>query len=143
MIEVPAAAMAAGQLARRLDFLSIGSNDLIQYALAVDRTDERVTYLHDPLHPGVLRLIQAVVRAGRRVRVPVALCGELAADPRYTRLLLGLGLTELSVHPAYLLEVKAAVRATRVAEAARLARRVLAAAGPDEAERLLARLNAL
>ncbi len=143
MIEVPAAALAAGRFARRLDFLSIGTNDLIQYTLAIDRVDEQVAHLYDPLHPAVLALIRAVVHAGRRARVPVALCGEMAADPRYTRLLLGLGLTELSIHPAFLLEVKAAVRATHVARAAQLVRRILAAPHPEAAERLLERLNAL
>ncbi len=143
MIEVPGAALAAGRLARRLDFLAIGSNDLIQYTLAVDRADERVAHLYDPLHPAVLQLVRAVVHAGRRAGVPVSLCGEMAAEPRYTRLLLGLGVTELSVHPLFLPEVKAAVRGARAADAARLARRILAAPTPEAAERLLEQLNAL
>jgi len=143
MIEVPAAALAAGRFARRLDFLAIGSNDLVQYTLAVDRADERVAHLYDPLHPAVLQLVRAVVHAGRRAGVPVSLCGEMAAEPRYTRLLLGLGVTELSVHPLFLPEVKAAVRSARAADAARLARRILAAPDPEAAERLLERLNAL
>ncbi len=143
MIEVPGAALAAGRFARRLDFLAIGSNDLVQYTLAVDRADERVAHLYDPLHPAVLQLVRAVVHAGRRAGVPVSLCGEMAADPRYTRLLLGLGVTELSVHPLFLPEVKAAVRSARAADAVRLARRILAAPDTETAERLLERLNAL
>lgn len=106
MIEVPAAALAAPLLARHCSFFSIGTNDLIQYTLAIDRVDEEVNYLYDPLHPAVLKLIRATIEAGDRGRIPVAMCGEMAGDPRYTRLLLGLGLTEFSMHPASVLEVK-------------------------------------
>jgi len=106
MIEVPAAALAAAALARHCSFFSIGTNDLIQYTLAIDRVDDEVNYLYDPLHPAVLRLIRMTIEAGDRGRIPVAMCGEMAGDPRYTRLLLGLGLTEFSMHPASVLEVK-------------------------------------
>jgi len=106
MIEVPAAALAAPLLAKHADFFSIGTNDLIQYTLAIDRVDDEVNYLYDPLHPAVLRLIRMTIEAGDRGRIPVAMCGEMAGDPRYTRLLLGLGLTEFSMHPASVLEVK-------------------------------------
>ena len=106
MIEVPAAALAAPLLARYCSFFSIGTNDLIQYTLAIDRVDEEVNYLYDPLHPAVLKLIRTTIEAGDRARIPVAMCGEMAGDPRYTRLLLGLGLTEFSMHPASVLEVK-------------------------------------
>ncbi|MCB1810105.1 MAG: phosphoenolpyruvate--protein phosphotransferase, partial [Candidatus Competibacteraceae bacterium] len=106
MIEVPAAAVCAPLFARQLDFLSIGTNDLIQYALAIDRIDDEVNYLYDPLHPAVLQLIHMTIRAGQEVGIPVSLCGEMAGEPRYTKLLLGLGLTEFSMHPANLLEVK-------------------------------------
>ncbi|WP_293372343.1 phosphoenolpyruvate--protein phosphotransferase [Nevskia sp.] len=106
MIEVPAAALAAPLLARHCSFFSIGTNDLIQYTLAIDRVDDEVNYLYDPLHPAVLRLIRMTIEAGDRGRIPVAMCGEMAGDPRYTRLLLGLGLTEFSMHPASVLEVK-------------------------------------
>ncbi|MDX1514781.1 MAG: phosphoenolpyruvate--protein phosphotransferase, partial [Gammaproteobacteria bacterium] len=109
MIEVPAAAICADLFARRLDFLSIGTNDLIQYTIAIDRIDDEVSYLYDPLHPAVLRLIQATIEAGRRAGIPVAMCGEMAGDAVYTRLLLGLGLREFSVHPNALLEVKQAI----------------------------------
>ncbi len=106
MIEIPAAALALGPFLKRLDFLSIGTNDLIQYTLAIDRTDESVAYLYDPLHPAVLRLIAMTIAAGRRAGLPVAVCGEMAGDPSLTRLLLGMGLTQFSMHPAQLLEIK-------------------------------------
>ena len=110
MIEVPAAAICADIFARHLDFLSIGTNDLIQYTIAIDRVDDEVNYLYDPLHPAVLRLIQTTIRAGQKTGIPVAMCGEMAGDSRYTRLLLGLGLKEFSVHPNSLLEVKQVVK---------------------------------
>ncbi|VAW87543.1 Phosphoenolpyruvate-protein phosphotransferase of PTS system [hydrothermal vent metagenome] len=106
MIEVPAVALAANVFARHLDFMSIGTNDLIQYAVAADRIDDSVNYLYDPLHIGVLRLIHTVIEAGKETDTPVSMCGEMAGDVRYTRLLLGLGLREFSMHPASLLEVK-------------------------------------
>lgn len=106
MIEVPAAAVCADAFARQADFLSIGTNDLIQYAIAIDRLNEEVNYLYDPMHPGVLRLIRMTIEAGQKAGTPVAMCGEMAGDPRFVRLLLGLGLREFSVHPAVLLEVK-------------------------------------
>lgn len=99
MIEVPAAAICAEMFASELDFLSIGTNDLIQYTLAVDRIDDEVNYLYDPLNPAVLRLIALTIQAGKQAKIPVAMCGEMAGDPRYTRLLLGLGLQEFSMHP--------------------------------------------
>jgi len=125
MIEVPAAAICADLFAPYLDFFSIGTNDLIQYTLAIDRVDDAVNYLYDPLHPSVLRLIDITIQAGKKARIPVAMCGEMAGDPRYTRLLLGLGLTEFSMHPVTLLEVKKIVRGSNVGELARFAKRVL------------------
>jgi phosphotransferase system enzyme I (PtsI) len=106
MIEIPAAALVAPMLARYARFFSIGTNDLIQYTLAIDRVDEEVNYLYDPLHPAVLRLIRLTIEGGAGGNIPVAMCGEMAGDPRYTRLLLGLGLTEFSMHPSSVLEVK-------------------------------------
>jgi len=110
MIEVPAAALAADAFARELDFLSIGTNDLVQYTLAIDRIDDEVNYLYDPLHPSVLRLIQMVIDAGKRQAIPVSMCGEMAGDPRYVPLLLGMGLREFSMQPGSLLEAKRVVR---------------------------------
>ena len=106
MIEVPAAAIASAILARHARFFSIGTNDLIQYTLAIDRIDDEVNYLYDPLHPAVLQLIRMTIEAGDKAGIPVAMCGEMAGDVRFTRLLLGLGLKEFSMHPASVLEVK-------------------------------------
>jgi len=110
MVEVPAIAIAIEPFAQALDFLSIGTNDLIQYALAIDRGDHDVASLYDPLHPAVLRLVANTINAGERAGKPVAVCGEMAGDARYTRLLLGLGLTEFSMHPQQLLDVKREIR---------------------------------
>lgn len=106
MIEVPAAAISASVFAHHLDFLSIGTNDLIQYTLAIDRVDDQVHYLFDPLHPAVLFLIHHTIQAGRQAGTPVSMCGEMASNPRLTRLLIGLGLREFSTHPGSLLEIK-------------------------------------
>ncbi|MGE0858119.1 MAG: phosphoenolpyruvate--protein phosphotransferase [Gammaproteobacteria bacterium] len=125
MIEVPAAAICADVFAKELDFLSIGTNDLIQYAVAIDRVNNEVGYLYDPLNPGVLRLVANTIQAGREAGIPVAMCGEMAGDARYTRLLLGLGLTEFSVHPAALLEIKHLVTHTDLRHAERLSREFL------------------
>jgi phosphotransferase system enzyme I (PtsI) len=138
MIEVPAAALAAPLLARHARFFSIGTNDLIQYTLAIDRVDEEVNYLYDPLHPAVLRLIRMTIEAGERAGVPVAMCGEMAGDPRYTRLLLGLGLTEFSMHPASVLEVKRIIMESSVGELRRQAQRALEAGSVREFQDLVA-----
>ncbi|CDH47055.1 phosphoenolpyruvate--protein phosphotransferase [Candidatus Contendibacter odensensis] len=132
MIEIPAAAVCADQFARYLDFLSIGTNDLIQYSLAIDRVDDEVNYLYDPLHPGVLMLIWNTIRAGRKAGIPVSLCGEMAGDPRYTRLLLGLGLTQFSMHPSNLLEVKRAIQGSEVGALGKIARRLLRTTDAEE-----------
>ncbi len=114
MIEVPAAALLAQRFARQCDFLSIGTNDLIQYSLAIDRIDESVNYLYDPLHPAVLKLIKLTLQAGAKANIPVAMCGEMAGDPRYTRLLLGMGLRHFSSQPATVLEIKAIINSSRL-----------------------------
>jgi len=106
MVEIPAIAIAIEPFAQALDFLSIGTNDLIQYTLAIDRTDPDVTRLYDPLHPAVLRLIATTINAGARAGKPVSVCGEMAGDVTLTRLLLGLGLTNFSMHSQQLLDVK-------------------------------------
>lgn len=125
MIEVPAAAICADIFARELDFLSIGTNDLIQYTIAIDRVDDEVNYLYDPLHPAVLRLIQTTIQSGRKMGIPVAMCGEMAGDARYTRLLLGMGLKEFSVHPNALLEVKQVITESHVRESRKFTQRVM------------------
>jgi len=114
MIEVPAAAVTADIFAHKLDFLSIGTNDLIQYTLAIDRIDDEVNYLYDPLHPSILRLVKMVIEAGQNANIPVSMCGEMAGNPEFTRVLLALGLREFSMDPASLLEVKQRVRISDV-----------------------------
>ena len=106
MIEVPAAALAVDAFAKKLDFLSIGTNDLIQYTLALDRIDDEVNYLFDPLHPAVLKLIHMIIEGGKKANIPVSMCGEMASDTLYTRLLLGMGLEYFSVQANALLEIK-------------------------------------
>ncbi|HET6593868.1 MAG TPA: phosphoenolpyruvate--protein phosphotransferase [Xanthomonadales bacterium] len=117
MIEVPAAALAIPEFAPHLDFLSVGTNDLLQYALAADRVDELVTHLYDPQHPGVVRLLRHIFREANASRIPVTVCGEVAGDRQYTRLLLALGLKDFSMHPGRLLEVKQVVRETDIPKA--------------------------
>ncbi len=143
MIEVPAAAICADLFARELDFLSIGTNDLIQYTIAIDRVDDEVNYLYDPLHPAVLRLIQMTIQSGRKMGIPVAMCGEMAGDARYTRLLLGMGLREFSVHPNALLEVKQVITESRVAESRKFTRRVMRVIKSTTRNALLEEMNRL
>ena len=116
MVEVPAAALTAMALARRLDFLSIGTNDLIQYTFAIDRVDDAVSHLYDPANPAILRLIQMTIDAGLKLGKPVSMCGEMAGDTKFTRLLLGMGLREFSMQPGSLLEVKEIIRGSNIAE---------------------------
>ena len=116
MIEVPSAAIMAHMFTPHVDFLSIGTNDLIQYTLAIDRIDDEVNYLYDPLNPAVIHLLATILRAGQQHQTPVTMCGEMAGDPSYTRLLLGLGLTEFSMHPNSLPQVKRLIANSQVAE---------------------------
>ena len=132
MIEIPGAALAADALAKVCDFLSIGSNDLTQYTLAIDRSDDRVADLYDPFHPAVLRLIQFTIAAAWRANIPVCLCGEMAGDPRAVPLLLGLGLREFSMGPARIPQVKQEIRALSMPQAVELAENVMSKG--DEAE---------
>jgi len=141
MIEVPAAALSADSFARHLDFLSIGTNDLIQYALAIDRVDDEVNYLYDPLHPAVLRLIKMTIDAADAAGIPVSMCGEMAGDPRYTRLLLGMGLRELSMQPGSLPEIKAIVRNCDLARARALVQELMQHLDYETPERVVEELN--
>jgi phosphotransferase system enzyme I (PtsI) len=120
MIEIPSASIIADALAHEVDFFSIGTNDLIQYALAIDRINEHVSYLYEPLHPAILRMIRGIVEAGHRAGIEVAICGEMAADPAYLLILLGLGLDELSMTPFYIPRVKKILRSSSYAEAKQL-----------------------
>jgi phosphotransferase system enzyme I (PtsI) len=138
MIEVPAAAVAADLLATEADFLSVGTNDLVQFALAVDRADERVSHLYDPLHPAILRLVRTAVRGARHRSRPLSVCGEMAADPALAVLLVGLGVTELSMRAGAIPLVTQVLRATPAADARRLAARALRASTAEDVERGLA-----
>lgn len=125
MVEVPAVVMMIDEFASTCDFLSLGTNDLTQYALAVDRGTSRVAGLYDPFHPGVLRMIKAVVEAGKRNSIPVSICGEMAGDPLATQMLIGLGLSQLSLSPGLIPEVKEVIRSTKKHSASLLADRCL------------------
>ncbi len=140
MIEVPAAALSAGFFVRHLDFLSIGTNDLIQYTLAIDRADHEVASLYDSFHPAVLRLIAQTIDAARKAGKPVSICGELAGDPIATRLLLGMGLVEFSMHPVSLLKVK---REVLLAEVKRLSAPVSRLVRIDDPARVASALQKL
>jgi len=134
MIEVPAAALSALAFARRLDFLSIGTNDLIQYTLAIDRMDDTVSYLHDPLHPAILRLIRMTIKAGQTCGISVSMCGEMAGTPHYVPLLLGLGLREFSMQPGSLLEIKERVRGSHIPQLERATEELFAHLDDQEPE---------
>jgi phosphotransferase system enzyme I (PtsI) len=142
MIEVPGAALAADALAGVSDFFAVGTNDLTMYTLAIDRSDEQVAHLYNPLHPAVLRLIQFSVQAALRARIPISLCGEMAGDPRYTVLLLGLGVRELSMSSASLPRVKQQIRSLNLLASARRAEMLMDQADSKRIEMLLDDFNA-
>jgi phosphoenolpyruvate-protein phosphotransferase (PTS system enzyme I) len=141
MIEIPAAALALPIFMRRLHFLSIGTNDLIQYTLAIDRTDDAVAHLYDPLHPAVLTLVANTIQTATRGGMPIAVCGEMAGDLQFTRLLLGLGLRNFSMHPSQLLPIKERILRTNLGEVQAAAQRVLRNTDPAKTRELLAHLN--
>jgi phosphotransferase system enzyme I (PtsI) len=141
MIEIPAAVLSIGAFTNRLDFLSIGTNDLIQYTLAVDRADDAVSQLYDPLHPAVLKLIALAIASAKKADVGIAVCGEMAGDPQFTRLLLGMGLTNFSMHPAHLLAIKQRVLSSEMASARQIAERMRRTDEPAKLVSLLERLN--
>jgi len=141
MIEIPAAVLAISAFLEKLDYLSIGTNDLIQYTLAVDRSDDAVAHLYDPLHPAVLKLIAMAIASAAKARVPIAVCGEMAGDPHFTRLLLGLGLRNLSMHPAQLLTIKQRVLATDVAALGPFIARMRRSDDPGKLSAQLDKLN--
>ncbi|MCE5280783.1 MAG: phosphoenolpyruvate--protein phosphotransferase [Deltaproteobacteria bacterium] len=132
MIEVPSAVIVAEELAAEVDFFSIGTNDLIQYVLAIDRINERVTYLYEPLHPAVLRLIRQVVDIGHRAGIRVAMCGEMAGEPAYTLILLGLELDELSMNPLAIPRIKKIIRGSTLKESKNLLEQVMKISSTSE-----------
>src|SRR5262249_53198017 len=140
MIEVPAAALLAARLGTMADFFSIGTNDLAQYGLAVDRSNSEVSALFRPLHPAILRMVKCVVDAGAALARPVAICGEMAADPLGLVALIGLGIRELSVTPVAIANVKESLSAIDSREAAMVAERALEASEASEVERLIREL---
>jgi len=142
MIEIPAAVLAISAFLAKLDFLSIGTNDLIQYTLAVDRSDDAVSHLYDPLHPAVLKLIAMAMMGAAKARVPIAVCGEMAGEPQLTRLLLGLGLRNFSMHPAHLLTVKQRVLTSDVGASKPIVDRMRRSDDAAKLVALLDRLNA-
>ena len=142
MIEVPAAAISADLFADKLDFLAIGTNDLIQYTLAIDRVDDEVNYLYDPLHPSILRLIKTTIDAGIAARIPVSMCGEMAGNVRYTRVLLGMGLRDFSMDLSAILEVKRQVRLTDTSKIQPMVERLLKTADQMQVKRLVDEINA-
>jgi phosphotransferase system enzyme I (PtsI) len=131
MIEIPAAALALPMFVKRMDFLSIGTNDLIQYTLAIDRVDYEVAHLYNPLHPAVLQLIEMTIMAGKKAGIDVAVCGEMAGDVKLTRLLLGMGLREFSMHPAQLLAVKQEILGADLTRITPQTRKIMRTMEPD------------
>jgi phosphotransferase system enzyme I (PtsI) len=142
MIEVPAAALVLPLFINRFDFLSIGTNDLIQYTLAIDRADHAVAHLYDPLHPAILHLLANIIEQAKRANVPIAVCGEMAGDPSLTRLLLGMGLTDFSMHFSQLLLVKREILKANVGLLKSRVPRVLRAYEPEDQAKALERLLA-
>jgi phosphotransferase system enzyme I (PtsI) len=143
MIEIPAAALTLPLFIKRLDFLSIGTNDLIQYTLAIDRVDHEVAHLYDPLHPAILQLLATTISAGAKAGVPVAVCGEVAGDTKLTRLLLGLGLREFSMHPAQLLSVKQEILNSDISEIEPQVKKILRLYEPEAIAEAVEKLQAL
>ncbi len=141
MIEVPAAAINASAFAKELDFLSIGTNDLIQYTLAIDRTDDAVAHLYSPLHPAVLQLLGLTFQAGIRYGKPVSVCGEIAGETKLTRLLLGMGLRQFSMHPSNILSIKRQILQSDLGKLNRFARKALSTDDADKVELLVSKIN--
>ncbi|MGH8617136.1 MAG: phosphoenolpyruvate--protein phosphotransferase [Burkholderiales bacterium] len=141
MIEIPAAALSPGSFLKHLDFLSIGTNDLIQYMLAIDRTDDQVAHLYDPLHPAILQVLAQIIKTCEKAGKPIALCGEMAGEVPLTRLLLGFGLRQFSMHPAHLLEVKQRVLQTNLKDVTAAVQRMLRSDDPDRLHAMLDKLN--
>ena len=139
MIEIPSASVTADILAREVDFFSIGTNDLIQYALAVDRINEHVSYLYEPLHPAILRIVRSVVQSARNAGIPLAICGEMASEPAYVLVLLGLGLEEFSMNPIAIPKVKKVIRMAKAIETRSMTERLFQFSTASEIKRYVRR----
>ena len=143
MIEIPAAALALPMFVKRMNFLSIGTNDLIQYTLAIDRVDYEVAHLYNPLHPAVLMLLAQTIATGQKAGLDVAVCGEMAGDTKLTRLLLGMGLREFSMHPAQLLSVKQEILNSDLSAITTRTRRILRSIEPNDIASAVEQLQTL
>ena len=141
MVEVPSCAVLANRFAKQVDFFSIGTNDLVQYTLAIDRVDDEVNYLYDPINSAVLNLIKIVIDAGAKNKIPVSLCGEMAGDSSYTRLLLGLGLKSFSMHPSAIPEIKDIMISSDISKLQRLAKNIINCDCAIKKNKLLAKIN--
>ncbi len=140
MVEIPSAALTADILAKEADFFSIGTNDLIQYSVAIDRVNKNVAYLYEPLHPAILRLIAQIIQAGHAQGIPVGMCGEMASDPKYTILLLGMGLDQYSVNADALLKIKKIIRSVSFKEAQEISQQALSYTTTSETEKFITQL---
>ncbi len=141
MIEVPSSAVLANRFAKYVDFFSIGTNDLVQYTLAIDRIDEEVNYLYDPLNSAVLSLIKMTIDAGKKNNIPVALCGEMAGDVKCIKLLLGMGLRSFSMHPSALPEIKNIILETNTAKIEKITNKIMNCDDLVQKNKLLDYLN--
>jgi phosphotransferase system enzyme I (PtsI) len=137
MIEVPSAALNADRLAKHSDFFSVGTNDLVQYMLAVDRIGEKVAYLYKPVDLSILRILRHIAKAGKDNNTPLSICGEIAGEPKYTMLLLGLGFRTLSMSSAYMFQVKKVIRSVRIKECEKLVEKLLSFEKTSEADNYL------
>lgn len=141
MIEIPAAAINAEAFAKELDFMSIGTNDLIQYTLAIDRTDDAVSHLYNPLHPSVLMLIAMTIHAANKYNKGLSVCGEMAGDVKLTRLLIGMGMRQLSMHPSNILSVKQQILHSQISVLSKHAKKILNAKDLAKIEPLVSQVN--
>ena len=143
MVEVPSCAVLADRFAKHVDFFSIGTNDLVQYTLAIDRVDDEVNYLYNPVNSAVLYLIKTIISAGIKNKIPVSLCGEMAGDPNYTRLLLGLGLKSFSMHPSAIPEVKNIIINSDLTKLDKLSKKIVSCDSSIEKNKLIKKLNSI
>ena len=141
MIEIPAVAINAEAFAAELDFLSIGTNDLIQYTLAIDRTDDSVSHLYNSIHPAILKLISNTIDAAKKFNKDVSVCGEMAGDPKLTKLFIGMGLTNFSMHPSSILTVKKQILESDATKLRSMSNKVLKQNDSEKIETLLNKIN--